>query len=188
MTALIIAILIMAATALGLYAARDEGDVVPVGAAAWARAIAYWLCTVILAFEMVAGGMWDLGHIEYVRRVLAHLGYPEYLLLIIGVPRVPCALAILAPRFGRLKEWAYAGAVFTYLGAAASHALVGDPAGKWATPLVVCGITFLSWALRPASRRVGDGVTQSVRGVVAWGAPVAIASAMAVVAMVAMPK
>ncbi len=188
MTAIMIVLLFAGATALGVYAARDEGDALPAEAAAWARTIGYWLCTVILAFEMVAGGLWDLTHIEHVRRILAHLGYPEYMLLIIGAPRIPCALAVLAPRFGRLKEWAYAGAVFTYLGAAASHALVGDGASQWGAPLAVCGITFLSWVLRPASRRVGAGVSQNVRGFVAWGAPVAIASAMAVLAMVVMPK
>jgi hypothetical protein len=30
-------------------------------------------------------------------------------------------VALLAPRLPRLKEWAYAGAVFNYTGAAASH-------------------------------------------------------------------
>jgi DoxX-like family len=50
-------------------------------------------------------------------------------------------------RFPRLKEWAYAGAVFTYTGAAASHLAVGDGAGA-PGPIIFAGI-----ALAAPSRR-----------------------------------
>jgi DoxX-like family len=40
----------------------------------------------------------------------------------------------MVPRFPRLKEWAYAGAVINYGGAAASHFLAGDPVDKVAEP------------------------------------------------------
>ncbi len=49
------------------------------------RTITYWVFTFLVAYEMVAGGIWDLLRIEYVRVELAHLGYPMYLLAIIGV-------------------------------------------------------------------------------------------------------
>jgi len=64
-------------------------------------------------------------------------------------------LAILAPRLPRLKEWAYAGIAFDLIGAAISHAAMGDPAAKVIVPLVILGIAAASWALRPASRRLG---------------------------------
>ncbi len=47
---------------------------------------------------------------------------------------------------------------FQFTGAAASHFLVGDGAGKWATPLVLAAITLASWALRPAARRLAAPV------------------------------
>jgi hypothetical protein len=47
---------------------------------------------------------------------------------IIGVWYVLGGVALLVPRFPRLKEWAYAGLVFIYTGAVASHLAVGDPA------------------------------------------------------------
>lgn len=115
-------------------------DGAPQGRATWVRIIAYWLFTIVVAFEMAAGGLWDLLRIEYVRLVLTHLGYPLYLLYIIGVPRIPCALALLAPRFPRLKEWAYAGAFFNYTGAAASHLLAGDHASQWMGAAPTCRI------------------------------------------------
>jgi uncharacterized membrane protein YphA (DoxX/SURF4 family) len=123
------------------------------GRAYWARTIMYWVTTVLIAWEMAMGGVWDLVRISYVRNVMEHLGYPLYFLTIIGIWKIPCAVALLAPRFPRLKEWAYAGAVFNYTGAVASHIAVGDGPGKWVGPLVYAAITFVSWALRPPSRR-----------------------------------
>ncbi len=89
------------------------------------RMIAYWAFTFLVAYEMMVGGIWDLLRIECVRVVLAHLGYPMYLLAIIGVWKIPCAIILFLPGFLRLQELAYAGAVFNYTGAAASHFLAG---------------------------------------------------------------
>jgi uncharacterized membrane protein len=115
--------------------------------------IAYWLTTTLVAAELALGGVWDLLRTPYVRSVIEHLGYPSYFLVIIGAWKVPGALALVVPRFPRLKEWAYAGAFFTYTGAIASHLVVGDGPDKWAAPLVFAGLTGTSWALRPASWR-----------------------------------
>ncbi len=116
--------------------------------------IAYWGTTVLIAAEMALGGVWDLLRVPHVSAVMAHLGYPAYVLTILGAWKVPCAAALLAPRSPRLKEWAYAGAFFNYTGAAASHLFVGDEVGKWAGPLVFAAILLASWALRPPSRRL----------------------------------
>ena len=89
-----------------------------------------------------------------VRRTLEALGYPLYFATIVGVWKALGAIAILAPRFERLKEWAYAGVVFDLSSAAISHAVVGDPVGKVMGPLILLGLTFVSWAYRPADRRL----------------------------------
>lgn len=186
MTAALVTILIVLATAAGVFASRREGDA-PQGRMARARTIFYWLFTVVASFELAAGGVWDLLRIEYVRVVLTHLGYPLYLLDILGAWRIPGALALLAPRFPRLKEWAYAGAFFDFSGAAASHLLRGDGAGQWMPPLVFAAFTLLSWALRPASRKLVVASAKE-RSVLAWSAPVAIVAAMLVVAFFTLPK
>ena len=55
--------------------------------------------------------MWDILRIEYVREILEQqLGYPAYFSVILGVWKVLGAVALLVPRFPRLKEWAYATA------------------------------------------------------------------------------
>ena len=53
-----------------------------------------------------------------------------------------------------LKEWAYAGLLFNYTGAAASHLFARDGAGALIGPIVFTGLAAISWALRPPSRRV----------------------------------
>ena len=58
--------------------------------------------------------------------IMHYLGYPAYFMTIIGVWYVLGAVALLVPRFPRLKEWAYAGMVFIYTGAVASRLAVGD--------------------------------------------------------------
>lgn len=154
----------------------------------WIRTIAYWVFTLIVAYEMAAGGIWDLLRIEYVRVIMAHLGYPMYVLTIIGVWKIPCAVVLLIPRFLRVKEWAYAGAFFNYTGAAASHLFVGDGAGKWVAPLVFAGFTLASWVLRSPERRLVETNPSIDRRAVTWLVPIGIAVVMLILSFVTLPK
>lgn len=86
---------------------------------------------------MFVGGAWDILRIPYVYDlVVVHLGYPPYCPVLMGVGKVLAGVAMVLPRFPRLKEWAYAGAFFTYAGAVGSHLVVGDGVGQWAGPAV----------------------------------------------------
>lgn len=117
-----------------------------------ARLVAYWVTTVLVAAELALGGVWDLLRTEHVRDVVEHLGYPTYLLTIMGIWKIPGAVALLIPRFPRLTEWVYAGAVINYASATASHVIVGDGIGSIVTPVALLALTIASWALRPAAR------------------------------------
>ena len=158
------------------------------GRSYWIRTIAYWTFTLIAAEEMVAGSMWDLLGIEYVRAVLTHLGYPLYLLLILGLWKLPCAVTMLVPGFPRLKQWAYAGAVFNYSGAVVSHLSVGDGVDKWVWPLIFVAFTLGSWALRPPGRRLAvERPTGSARPV-AWVIPLSLVVAFVILSLLTLPK
>jgi hypothetical protein len=141
-----------------------------------------------MSFEMMAGGIWDLLRVDYVRVVFEHLGYPLYLLSILGVWKIPCALMVLLPRFRRLKEWAYAGAIFNYTGAAASHLLVGDSANIWVGPLVFAGFALASWALRPPTRRLATASPAVHTRAVEWIVTILIAVVLLVIALITLPK
>jgi len=136
------------------------------------RKIGYWVTTGLTALLFLFGGVVDLLRSDAVAVGMAHLGYPLYFAAILGVWKILGGIAILAPGLPRLKEWAYAGILFDLTGAAASHASSGDPASKIATPLVFLIVAIASWALRPASRRLGSielGRPLVERGVVAGG-------------------
>ena len=116
------------------------------------RGIVHWLSAPVL-LETIVGAQWDLGRTPYVSDTLMHLGYPLYLLTIMGVAKVLAVVALLAPGLPRLKEWAYAGVVFVYLGAASSHFAVGDPTDQVVVPTMFAVVALLSWATRPPARR-----------------------------------
>ncbi len=190
----LIIVLVTMATFAGVLAGRREGDAERQGRGALVRSILYWFFTVVVAFELAAGALWDLLRIEYVRVVMGHLGYPLYLLIILGVWRVPGALTLLVPRFPRLKEWAYAGAFFDYTGAAASHFLAGDGPSKWVGPLIFSAFTLISWALRPASRRLPEPAPATdvhavpEMRIAPWAVAIGVVAAMLVVAYFTLPK
>jgi hypothetical protein len=122
------------------------------------RLVLYWIVTSLVAVEMVTGGAWDLVRTAYVRGLMDRLGYPEYMLTILGAWKLLGAVAILAPRFPRLKEWAYAGMIFDLTGAAASHLICHDEPGKVVITLTLSLIVMVSWALRPAARRLNASI------------------------------
>jgi uncharacterized membrane protein YphA (DoxX/SURF4 family) len=129
--------------------ARRDFDL-PARAFGRGRAIVFWVATLAVAAELALGGVWDLLRIDYVRDVVEHLGYPTYLLTIMGVWKIPGAVALLIPRFPRLKEWVYAGAVINYASAVASHLIVGDGIGAVVAPAALLALAVTSWALLPA--------------------------------------
>jgi hypothetical protein len=128
------------------------------------KVIGYWATTAVAALDLLAGGLTDLMHGrtavvagEPVTEVLKHLGYPAYVLTILGVWKLLGGIVLLVPGFPRLKEWAYAGAFFLYMGAEVSGLVLGrdDPGTFIWPPLIFAIITMSSWALRPPGRTLG---------------------------------
>jgi uncharacterized membrane protein YphA (DoxX/SURF4 family) len=126
--------------------------------------VGYWVSTALVAAAFVLGGAIDAARPPSAVAFLAHLGYPAYFGVLIGVWKVLGGIAVLAPRFPRLKEWAYAGIFFDLTGAAFSHAATGDPAPNVIVPLVLSLLAVASWSLRPRSRRLAGSVTESTAG------------------------
>jgi uncharacterized membrane protein YphA (DoxX/SURF4 family) len=119
-----------------------------------ARQVFYWATTVLTALSFSVPGLGNVVRAPHIAQDMAHLGYPPYFLAILGIWKVLGAIAVVAPRLPRLKEWAYAGMIFDLTGAAASRAAVGDGAAMVAVPLVIAGVVLASWSLRPPARRL----------------------------------
>ena len=116
------------------------------------RTIIYWIVSAPVLLETAVGAEWDLARIPFVREIFAHLGYPLYLLTILGVAKVLAVIGLVTPRARRGKEWAYAGVFFVYAGAACSHYAIGDGADKIGMPLAFAALTLVSSALWGGSR------------------------------------
>ena len=122
--------------------------------------VVYWITTILLAAAMLAGGAGQLLHTNRIVDVFTHLRYPLYFSYILGVWQILGVPAILIPKFGVLKEWAYAGLFFLYTGAAASHWRLGDPPVICLVPLAFALVAMVSWSLRPPSRKPQPAIAE----------------------------
>ncbi|MDX1641238.1 MAG: DoxX family protein [Balneolaceae bacterium] len=118
------------------------------------KRIIYWVFTIWLALGMTAGGVQQLFQIGGYVEIVSQLGYPLYLLSILGFWKILGVVAILIPGFPLVKEWAYAGFFFAMSGAAASHFIAGDSFSEAIPSLVLLILTVISWYFRPAGRTV----------------------------------
>jgi len=119
-----------------------------------ARAMGYWICTVLIGLSFLSGGVVYLLRVPEVVAGVTQLGYPVYFVTILGVWKLLGGAAVLLPRWPLVKEWAYAGMIFDLTGAAASSAASGAALHHVIIPLVIAGLVVGSWALRPESRRL----------------------------------
>ena len=116
--------------------------------------IIYWISTIWLALGMLSTGIVQLLKSKADVDQITHLGYPVYLLTILGVWKILGVAAVLIPKFPRLKEWAYAGFFFAMSGAIISHIVSGDSVKEIFPPLLLLILTVVSWYFRPENRKV----------------------------------
>jgi hypothetical protein len=109
--------------------------------------ILYWTITILFATAMLLDSIGGITRAEAGQEVLRHLGYPMYVLTIFGVAKLLGAIAILQNKFRTVKEWAYAGFAFNFIGAAASRAFAGDSAGLIIMPIIMLAVMFFSYFL-----------------------------------------
>jgi len=115
--------------------------------------IIYWISTIWLALGMVSTGVVQLMKMKEEVDMFIRIGYPIYLLTILGVWKILGVIAVLIPKFPLLKEWAYAGFFFAMSGAVFSHLAVGDEAKELFGPVLLIVLTVVSWYFRPADRK-----------------------------------
>ena len=123
----------------------------------------YWITTCTLSLELLAGGVADILQAHWASEIMVHLGYPLYMMWIIGAWKVLGSAAIIAPLPRTIREWAYAGTFFEITGALASHALNRDPVATLGAPIAFTLITLLSWKLWRV--RVNDFALNEAHGV-----------------------
>jgi hypothetical protein len=112
----------------------------------------YWVSTALIAFAMLGAGIQDSRHAPELLEGARRLGYPDYLLSIIGAAKLAGVPVLLIQKFPHLKEWAYAGFCVDLGGAIASHVIVGDTVEQTAPALVCITLLAISYV---SYRRLG---------------------------------
>jgi hypothetical protein len=115
--------------------------------------VGYWAATGLVAALLLITGLQDLTSTKIVVTEVTHLGYPSYLLVILGIWKLLGAGALLVPRRPLLKEWAYAGTFFVFTGALGSDVYKNYGHFEIVLLVILIPLTIASWALRPAGRR-----------------------------------
>jgi hypothetical protein len=109
--------------------------------------IIYWIATIVFAVLMLMDGTAGVLRVEAGKQGMIHLGYPMYILTIVGTAKILGAGAILQTKYTTIKEWAYAGFTINFIGAFASRAFAGDGTGLVTLPLIMLAIMFAIYFL-----------------------------------------
>jgi uncharacterized membrane protein YphA (DoxX/SURF4 family) len=126
------------------------------------KKIIYWVATIWLSLGMVSTGLVQLLRLQEHGNTTApggfssitHLGYPPYILYLLGICKILGVIAVLIPKFTLLKEWAYAGFFFIMSGAIFSHVAVSDSFKEIFPSALLLIMTVVSSYCRPASRKI----------------------------------
>jgi hypothetical protein len=129
-----------------------------------AKTVVYWIATAFVVMSVLPGGILQVSRNPTNVEGFAKLGFPVAFMVLLGVWKILGAVALLAPRIPRAKEWAYAGIFIDFSGAVAIHLVNGSAAFHVASPLVLIGFLIVSWALRPASRVLAGASATGDRG------------------------
>ncbi len=118
------------------------------------RLIGFWVLTALIVVSQGASGVMDLLGAAPVLEGVTLLGYPAYILKILGPAKIAGVIVLAIPGQLRLKEWAYAGFAIDFSGATASHFFNGDGPDKIMPAAIALVILLVSYALRPDDRKL----------------------------------
>jgi hypothetical protein len=117
------------------------------------KSIVYWTTTVLTAASMATSAGLYFSHNKQMKKQFESLKLPNYLSGVLGTANVLGVAALLAPRQTLLKEWAYSGFTFTFLGAAAAHLATKQNKAAVA-PLMSLAVLAASYLTRPFDHRL----------------------------------
>jgi len=129
--------------------------------------IIYWIATLWLSLGMISTGVVQLLKLKEGQGgldTITQLGYPVYILTIIGIWKALGVIAVLIPKFPLLKEWAYAGFFFAMSGAIFSHIASGNSIKEIFPPLLLLILTMVSWYFRPPGRKIATLTIDNANG------------------------
>jgi uncharacterized membrane protein len=122
-------------------------------AAGRATQLAAMAVTVLVAFTWLYFGRLYLIHDPKKCRIVnQQLGYPLYIVSLLGVTHIIGGVGFLIPKVPRLTEWVYAGLTINLLLAFYSHLNVSGTTWDKLDPIVVMAVLLASYVLRSCMR------------------------------------
>ena len=116
------------------------------------RKIVYWVSTSLAAASLLMALTYLSGS-EQVVEGFASAGWPQLLRVVLGIAKPAAAIVLLLPGLALAKEWAYAGAAYTWIMASLSAHATSE-GSIWLMPLGLLALLAVSYATRPESRKV----------------------------------
>ena len=144
------------ALARGIGGPRIEARVLETDLKHLSVARAYWVLTALFCALMTFSAAGDLFRFEPFVADLQRLGYPLYVMTLLGVAKLLGVAALSYPGLPRLKEWAYAGFAFDLGGATISQWASGSTPAQIMPPLFcgsVLAACYLAHRLRDREER-----------------------------------
>lgn len=120
--------------------------------------IIYWASTGLVALLFAFSSFMYLSKNAELMQSFRQIGYPAYFVTLLGVAKLAGAIALLNPWSDKLKEWAYAGFVFTLIGATWTHIATHTP---FMAPLVILVLTGVSYLFYQRVKQGGIYRTRS---------------------------
>ncbi|MCC6290992.1 DoxX family protein [Candidatus Nomurabacteria bacterium] len=115
--------------------------------------ITYYLSTILLSVMVLVAAYLELSGSKEALDTITSLGYPEYLLFILGVAKIAGILGIWQGRVKFLREWAYAGLVIDFAGALSSHLFSYQGPEKYSGSIIAIILVVISyWSFKRLQR------------------------------------
>jgi hypothetical protein len=113
--------------------------------------VIYWVVTGLLSAGMLMSAFMYLSKNPELMKSFQNAGYPEYFVTILGTAKLLGAIVLLLPVWSKLKEWAYAGFAFTFIGAIWTHLATST---LWVAPFIALGVLLVSYWFRMRAKLV----------------------------------
>lgn len=107
--------------------------------------IIYWIATGLVAAGMGMSAYMYLTKNPELVSSFQSIGFPVFFISILGVAKLLGAIVLVAPAPQRLKEWAYAGFIFVFIGATWTHIATGTSFIGPLVFLLILGISYAFW-------------------------------------------
>jgi len=107
--------------------------------------ITYWIITGLFLAAMLMDAIGGITHQQAGVDNITHLGYPVYILTMMGTAKILGVIAILQTKYIAIKEWAYSGFAISFIGGFWSRMAMADPIELVLPPVVMLVYMLVSY-------------------------------------------